>query len=61
MPRALTGEARKEWQRVVPVLSEMGLLTTVDRATLIRYCEAWAEWLDLDAWLKKIGFLEVTE
>ncbi|MBI4498629.1 MAG: phage terminase small subunit P27 family [Chloroflexi bacterium] len=57
MPASLTGEARKEWLRVVPVLAEMGILATVDRAVLIRYCLAWAEWLDLDASLRNIGSL----
>ena len=57
MPASLKGEARKEWQRVVPVLAQMGILATVDRAALIRYCHAWAEWLDIDAAIANSGRL----
>ena len=57
MPASLKGEARKEWLRVVPVLTAMGILATVDRAVLIRYCLAWAEWLELDAALGQTGRL----
>ncbi len=42
---------------MVPVLAEMGILATVDRAALIRYCLAWAEWLELDAALGQTGRL----
>lgn len=45
VPRApgwLSKEARAEWRRVVPELGRLGLLTVVDRAALVAYCEAWA-------------------
>lgn len=35
----------------------MGLLTKVDNALLIRYCTAWADWVDLDAQLAQTGRL----
>lgn len=57
MPRTLDGEAKAEWRRIVPELERMGLLTTVDRAVLIRYCRIWANWLELDAGLQKTGML----
>ena len=31
-----------EWGRIVPELDRLGLLTKVDRAYLVAYCEAWA-------------------
>lgn len=49
MPRELAGEAKKEWQRIVPELEDIGVISTIDRALLIRYCRAWANWLELDA------------
>lgn len=55
MPRTLQGEAAAEWRRIVPELEKMGLLTTLDRAVLIRYCRVWADWLDLDAKLQQTG------
>lgn len=39
-PAWLTGEARAEWRRVVPILDRLGLLTEADRTTLAAYCEA---------------------
>lgn len=43
-PAELRGEAAAEWRRIVPELERVGLLATVDRALLIRYCVAWSEW-----------------
>lgn len=53
MPRDLKGEARREWRRIVPELEETGILTLIDRALLIRYCRAWADWVELDELLAK--------
>jgi P27 family predicted phage terminase small subunit len=57
MPRKLQGEARTEWNRVVPEIEGMGLLATVDRGVLIRYCRAWADWCQLDENLQATGLL----
>jgi P27 family predicted phage terminase small subunit len=57
LPRTLAGEARAEWNRVVPELEEMGVIASVDRALLIRYCRAWGEWCELDALLDQSGKL----
>lgn len=43
-PDTLTAEAAAEWDRIVPELEAVGMLTTVDRAALILYCESWAEY-----------------
>ena len=47
-PRSLTGEAAAEWNRIVPELERSGILSTIDRALLVRYCTAWADWVELD-------------
>jgi P27 family predicted phage terminase small subunit len=57
MPRELSAEAKAEWRWVVAVLEEIGALHTVDRSFLIRYCSAWAEWVELDALVAKSGRL----
>ena len=57
MPRSLSPEAKAEWRRVVPELEEIGVLATVDRAVLIRYCTAWADWVELQELLAKSGKL----
>lgn len=40
MPAWLDREARAEWDRVVPQLAALGILTSVDRAMLANYCAA---------------------
>ncbi len=57
MPRDLPEEAKAEWRRVVPELEQMGMLATVDRAVLIRYCTAWSDWLELNRLLQQSGKL----
>lgn len=41
-PTTLSREARAEWNRVVPLLAEQGVLSEADRAGLVALCEAWA-------------------
>jgi P27 family predicted phage terminase small subunit len=41
-PQWLDTEALAEWNRVVPSLDALGLLTAVDRAALTAYCLAWS-------------------
>lgn len=55
MPAWMKGEARAEWQRIVPELRSMGLLTLVDRAALSAYCQAWAELVECTKVLQDEG------
>lgn len=57
MPGDFDGEAAAEWRRVVPEIEGMGLLATLDRAALIRYCRGWADWCELDEKLLATGLL----
>jgi P27 family predicted phage terminase small subunit len=41
-PRELDAVARREWNRVVPLLEGLQLLTTLDRAALAAYCFAYS-------------------
>ena len=41
-PDDLSDEARAEWDRVVPQLDRLHILSTVSRASLVAYCETWA-------------------
>jgi P27 family predicted phage terminase small subunit len=43
-PDYLTGHARAEWERVVPGLHGLGLLTALDIQPLAAYCQAYALW-----------------
>jgi len=57
MPRSLPEEAKAEWKRVVPELEEIGLLASIDRGVLIRYCTAWADWCEFARLLERSGKL----
>ena len=57
MPRNLPAEAKAEWRRVVPQLESIGLLATIDRGVLIRYCTAWADWIELQGLIQQSGKL----
>lgn len=43
-PKYLKGEARREWGRIVDELNRLGVLSSVDRASIEIYCEAYATW-----------------
>jgi P27 family predicted phage terminase small subunit len=62
-PKWVTGEGRKEWRRIVPLLVRLGLLTKVDRAALVGYCQAWARVVQAEEEMQKPGFqmIEVTD
>ena len=59
-PRHIQGEARKEWRRTSRELAACGLLTSVDRAALAAYCQAWARWVQAEDVLRKAGVLVKT-
>lgn len=41
-PDWLDDEARAEWDRVVPFMESAGMLSRVDGATLVAYCQSWS-------------------
>ena len=47
-PAFLTAEARAEWDRVAPELSNNGLLAGVDRMALAGYCQSYARWVEAE-------------
>lgn len=42
-PSWLWAEAKKEWKRVSVELEKYGLISKLDRAALVLYCQAWAK------------------
>ena len=46
-PAKMSREAKSEWARIVPQLKACGLLTRLDRALLVLYCETWADYVEL--------------
>jgi phage terminase small subunit len=47
-PTRLSGKALREWNRILPLLEPLGILSQLDRAALTRYCCAHARWDELD-------------
>jgi len=59
-PAFVTGDARKEWKRIAPLLAAMGLLSKIDRTALAAYCTAYARWLKAEKIVKEKGELYKT-
>jgi len=47
-PVWLTGEAKKCWERIVPILHKSGLATELNRETLALLCSAWGDYVEAD-------------
>lgn len=58
-PRDLSKTAKKEWNRLVPELSALGLIGEVDRTALIAYVEYWDAWCTAMAHVKKTGLVGI--
>lgn len=43
-PDFLSDVAREEWDRLVPELVELGLISQLSRATIAAYCQAYGRW-----------------
>jgi P27 family predicted phage terminase small subunit len=54
-------EAKREWNRVVPQLERLGLLTVVDRAALAGYCQSWARYREAEEAISQDGLIRTTE
>jgi len=53
MPDGMSAAAKAEWRRLVPELVALGVLTSIDRAALVGYCEAWSTYLRANLELAK--------
>lgn len=60
-PDWLEDEAKKEWFRIVPELERLGLLTVVDVAALIGYCQSWARYVEAEKYLSENDTVFVTD
>lgn len=55
-------EAREEWERLALELYELGILSTIDRAALAAYCQAYGRWVEAEEQLRNIdGTMKLTE
>lgn len=54
-PAWLTGRARRTWRELVPILESMRVLTTADPQALALFCDAYAEYIEARAVVKREG------
>lgn len=45
VPEHLQGEARAEYKRISVELSTLKIITNLDRAALVSYCQAWGDYV----------------
>ena len=55
MPEWLEGEARAEWERLIPLLGSMGVLSRIDGSALAALCQSWGEYRRYTAVLSAEG------
>ena len=44
--------ARRHWKYIVPLLEELGVLSSIDSAALAAYCQTFEQWSDLEDIMK---------
>jgi P27 family predicted phage terminase small subunit len=54
-PAFLDATARIEWNRQVPQLIHLGILTSLDLSMFAAYCESFSTYIDALARIKKLG------
>lgn len=60
-PDHLAGEGLAEWQRITAELHRLGLVSAIDRAALVLYCESWALYVQASEQIKALGGALVVE
>lgn len=60
-PDWLSGDGREEWDRLVPLLASLGLLTEMDRSTLALYCQAYGVYVEAQRTLEQEGYYLASE
>jgi P27 family predicted phage terminase small subunit len=56
-PEMLSEAALKEWNRITPLLADVGLIAQLDRAIIAAYCQAWARWIECERMLETTGLI----
>lgn len=54
-PTWLMPEAKKEWKRLAPSLTAMGVLTDHDLTAFAVYCQAYARWREAEEFMQQHG------
>jgi len=59
-PKFLKGPARKEWDRITPILLEMRCITDADMAMIAAYCFEWGLYATLAKKVKYVDLIVTT-
>jgi P27 family predicted phage terminase small subunit len=59
-PDHLDATAREEWERIVPDLDAMGVLSRLDGSALALYCTAYSRWRKAQGEVESYGLLTET-
>lgn len=54
-PEWLEREAKAEWNRIYPQLSQLGILTSAEYVVFALYCQCWARWAEAEDFITKFG------
>jgi P27 family predicted phage terminase small subunit len=54
-PPELSAAAMAEWQRIAPRLVAAGMITSIDRAALAAYCQAYGRWVQAERLLAAVA------
>lgn len=54
-PAHLSGEARTEWARTLPMLLRNNMITEVDLNSFSAYCQAYGRWIVAESYVAKQG------
>ena len=57
-PEWLSGKAKKIWEKLAPMLENMGVLTEADEIALAAICSLYARYKDLEKVIDKKGYTE---
>ena len=60
-PKWLTKVAKEEWDRVIPELLRLQVISGLDRAALAGYCQSYANWRHAQGILKRFGMTFTTD
>ena len=60
-PSHLPKTAKAEWARITKELKTLGLISRIDRAALVAYCQAWADYIEANQTIDEQGAVIVSE
>ena len=56
-PDNLCDIGKREWDRIAPLLHDMGLLSSIDLTALSAYCASYARWVDAEKRIRDDGMI----